>query len=57
MKSFFYSKTFWAAVVATVLEILTAVQSLPFIAENWAHAISLTLVVFIAINRALKDYR
>lgn len=56
MKTFFYSKTFWAAVISVSLEILTAVQTLPFITEDWAHGISLALVVFIALNRASKDY-
>ena len=57
MKSFFYSKTFWSAVTSVGIEVLTAYQAMPFISDNVAHALSMTLVIFIAFNRITKDYK
>ena len=53
-KSFLKSKTFWAAVLAAVVEILNALQALPFLTETQGHIVAALLTVFIAINRSLK---
>ena len=54
MKSYLKSKTFWAATVAVILETLQALAILPFITEEQGRFLSILLVAFIAINRAVK---
>jgi hypothetical protein len=54
MKHYLQSKTFWAATLAAVIEVLSALQNLPFLTEQQGHVVAALLVVFIAINRARK---
>jgi len=53
MKSYLKSKTFWAATVVVTLETLQGLAILPFITEEQGRFVSILLIAFIAINRAI----
>lgn len=54
MKHYLQSKTFWAATVSVVLEVLNGFQTLPYLTDYQAHAVAVFLMIFVAVNRALK---
>lgn len=56
-KNYLTSKTFWAAVLIAVIEVLQALQAVPYLTPDQLHAVSGVLAVAIAVNRAFKNQK